>query len=481
MAAGLPAALADASVLVADTPISWRDGAWAMPEIAGRFGPENFAGSLTLTPGLAVDGRFTSGPARLAGVLAAALLEWNGPEASLETGFARGLPAGLTGRLWLTPSLLAVHPNLVLRNAEIGLEAGADTIDVVMRGKDGDGGDTVVDVRSTAREASRMLEASVRLPVDLAKELRLVDGTPVAEGQGQIEIRFAGAGRSPAAALAAAQGEGSYRFSGFRFPGVTPEAFTAALAEAKDAAGVTAAFDALRGGPGMSFGDVTGAITLRDGEAQFASLERKDDQAEVTVRTLADLAQGEIDLDIGLAFKARAGLPPMSIAYAGPPGALARSENNSELATTLGVTIMQQGIVELERLQQEQARLAALEELQRQEDEARLQAYYAQRDELLLRRRELRVHGELQAVEADRLRRQIETERAANAEINRIEIRQRQRELRTWRRLAQADAPVKTAAPAPQKKPPAQGPVILVKPKGAPAIISPEPGSSPSQ
>ena len=41
---------------------------------------------------------------------------------------------------------------------------------------------------------------------------------------------------------------------------------------------------------------------------------------------------------------------------------LVRSEDSSELSTALGVTIMQQGINELERLQQEQQRLAKLEE-----------------------------------------------------------------------------------------------------------------------
>ena len=133
----------------------------------------------------------------------------------------------------------------------------------------------------------------------------------------------------------------------------------------------------------------------------------------------------------------------MSIAYAGPPMALVRSENNSELATSLGVTIMQQGINELERLQQEQARLAKKEEKQRVEDEARLQAYYAQRDELLLRRRELKVQAEMQVVEADRLRRQIEAERAANAEINKAEIRQRLRELQ---HLAQASGAARRSA-----------------------------------
>lgn len=217
------------------------------------------------------------------------------------------------------------------------------------------------------------------------------------------------------------------------------------------------------------------------------------------VRTVADLAQGEIDMDVGLSLKARPNLPAMSVVYAGPPMALVRSENNSEIATSLGVTIMQQGINELERLQQEQVRLAKEEELQRAEDEARLQAYYAQRDELLLRKRELKVQAEMQVMEADRLRRQIEVERAANAEINKAEIRQRLRELKTWRKVsslsgASSNAPAvpeaKAAVPAaptkPQSSPPSRKPVkvkpvILVKPPGAPVKISPPPDKSFSQ
>jgi hypothetical protein len=146
---------------------------------------------------------------------------------------------------------------------------------------------------------------------------------------------------------------------------------------------------------------------------------------------------------------------------------------------------MQQGLAELERLQEEQARLLRLEEEQRREDEVRLQAYYAQRDELLLRRRELRVHGELQAIAADRLRRRIEAERAANAEINKSEIRQRLREMKTWRRLAQNAGPPAATAKQPASRPPRAPakpePVILEKPPGAPVIISPAPGSPPSQ
>jgi hypothetical protein len=227
----------------------------------------------------------------------------------------------------------------------------------------------------------------------------------------------------------------------------------------------------------------------------FDPIAHQDADADVEVKTVGELALGQIDIDVGLKLKLRDGLPPMSVSYAGPPGMLARSEDNSELSTALGVTIMQQGIDELERLQQEQVRLAAMEDQQRLEDEARLQAYYAQRDELLLRRRELKVHAEMQVAAADWLRRQIEAERAANAEINKAEVRQRLREVRVWRRLARlsetpkaapAAKPINAAAevpakPRPQRRKEPVGPVILAKPPGAPVIISAPPGSPPSQ
>jgi hypothetical protein len=313
----------------------------------------------------------------------------------------------------------------------------------------------------------------------------MIDGGRVALGKGSIELRFEAEGRSPAGALAAARGEGSYRLDGLRLLTVTPAAFSSALAQAKDATGITGAFDSLRGGEGTELGAVSGAITMAEGQVSFAPVTRQDANADIAVKTVAELALGQIDIDIGLSFKLRPDLPPMSVSYAGPPGMLVRGEDNSELSTALGVAIMQQGIDELERLQQEQIRLAAVEEKQRLEDEARLQAHYAQRDELLLRRRELKVHAEMQVAAAGRLRRQIEAERAANAEINKAETRQRLRELRVWRRLArlseaEPEPPPRPKAP-PQRKREPVGPVILANPPGAPVVISAPPGSAPSQ
>lgn len=493
-ASGLPAAAAPGG-LSGDARLAWADGKWTLSDISGRLGSENFEGSASLTPARVAEARITTGPMRLTDVLAGTFLEWAGPEPTLEAGFASALPFGLTGQFWLTPSTLEVIPSFAVDNAEIGIEATADAIRLSMAGKDSQGRDAQVELASSGADGSRMVTGVVSLPVDLASQLATMDGAKVASGEGTIDLKFETAGRSPAGALAAVKGEGSYKIDDFRLLGLTPDAFSRALADAKDAAGISRVFDALRGGEGTGFGTVSGKVSVSEGQVNFDPIARQDESANVDVKTVAELALGQIDIEIGLQLKLREALPPMSISYAGPPGMLARTEDSSELSTALGVTIMQQGINELERLQQEQQRLAKIEEQQRIEDEARLQAYYAQRDELLLRRREVKVMGEMQAAAADRLRKQIEAERAANGEINKGETRQRLRELRVWRRLARLaenpdaavqEKPINTAVEVPAKpKPPPRKqtvePVILAKPPGAPVVISPPPAASPSQ
>ncbi|MCA3556313.1 AsmA family protein [Aestuariivirga sp.] len=490
-ASGLPVADYAGGVLVGDAALGWADGKWTLAEINGRLGAAPFSGAASLTPAMVLDARLDTGTLRLGDLMAATFLDWSGPGGGLETGFATALPFGLTGQLWLTPASLDVHRHFTARSASVGIAAKPGEIHLAMLGKDEGGRGAQLDLTSTGTAESRVLSGKMRMPVDLARQLALAAGGPVAAGVGEVDLTFRSEGRSPAAALAAAQGQGQFALEGFTLPGVTPAAFTTALNAAKDASAIAAAFAAMRQGPGLAFGAVSGIIGLAGGEMTFATVQHVDDDAGVYVKTVADLAQGEIDMEVGVSLKARPNLPRMSVAYAGPPLALVRSEDNSEIATSLGVSLMQQGISELERLQQEQLRLAREEERQRAEDEARLQAYYAQRDELLLRKRELKVQGEMQVMAADRLRRQIEAERAANAEINKQEMRQRMREIRTWRRTADArgSRPVfgqnndaAPTRPSPNiRKPPKPGPVILANPPGAPVIISPPPDKAFSQ
>ncbi len=459
-AMGLPSVTLPTGVVVLDTRITSEGENLVLPDLAGRFGDAPIGGRLALAPRGHISGDLDLGPLDLDAVLAAVFLAWNGLAPEQEAPFAENLPGGLSGEVWINASSLKIVDTFTAMNVPIGITASPGEILLSIRAKDAAGRDAAVEIGSRGNDGNRALAGRVKLPLDLARQLLLAGGAPVAEGTGSIELGFNSRGRSPGGALAALQGSGSYDIKGLRLLNLSPQDFNKVLAEVRDAAGLNAAFEALRGGEGLVGGDIRGSITILNGVAAFLPFTISTPDADAVVRTSAELASGFIDTAVSLSLKFREGLPAMEVSYVGPPTALARNEDKAELVSTLGYGIMQQGVAELERLQKEQQRLAVEEEKLRLADEEKLQAYYAQRDEVLLRRRELKVHAEMRVLAAEKQRLEIESERAANTEINRTELKQRQRELRVHRRLArlaQKDL-VAEPAPTPRVKPPAVKP-----------------------
>ena len=479
-AMGIQSTPATPQVLVLDGQVTTKDRAYKVNQIDGRFGSSPITGSLAIAPGAVVTANLDTGPLSLADVLPAVFLAWNGTAAGMDSSFAAVLPLGITGNIYINAKALQVHDTFAASDAFIGIEAKPGEVDFVARGKDAAGRDAAIEISSKGTDSNRAIDGKITLPVDLASQLRLAGGAPVAQGSGIVDLHIVAGGRSPAGALSVLRGSGSYAIGQLKLLNISPKDFATALAAAKDGAGLTAAFDALRGGGGMAVGDARGSIIIDSGIAAFLPIAISTADADASIKTTADLSAGTIDAAVTLSLKAAAGLPAMEIAYAGPPSALARSEDKAELSSKLGYGIMQQGVVELEHLQQEQQRLAVEEEKQRKEDEAKLAAYYAQRDELLLRRRELKVFSEMRVIAAEKLRQQIESARAANTEINRSELKQRQRELKVFRRMAKLDrqpdlfavSPPQKAKPAPVKsapKPDLQPPFVLFPPVQSPS------------
>ena len=304
-AAGLPVSQLPDGVLVADAALKSENGGLKLGSVSGRLGQEKFSGTAALDPQGKLDAHIETGRLRLMDVLAATFLDWTGAAPDIERNFASALPFGITGEMWIKPSALEIHPHFSARDAEIGIIADKDKISLAMFGKDEKGQDAQVELSSAGIDASRKLDGLIRIPVDLARQMALAGGAPVAEGHGLVEVKFDSAGRSPGGALAALRGSGSFGFDNFRLLGITPSAFSAALADAKDAPGVTAAFDALRGGAGLDFGAVSGTITITEGEVGFLPFGLKSPEADVQVKTVAELALGEIDAEITLSLKAR--------------------------------------------------------------------------------------------------------------------------------------------------------------------------------
>jgi hypothetical protein len=452
-ALGVPSAALPSGVLVLDGSIG-SDAAHPLTlDFSGRMGEQPLKGSVTADPAGKLMANVETGPLSLADVLAASLLVWNGQALRADTAFAAGLPFGLSGEAWITPARLRINDNFEARGVQLVLASSPAETHLELAGKDDAGRDARIRLTSRPEgdDGSRAIEGKIALPVDLGQQLRLASGAAVAAGTGTIEITFAGKGRSPGGALAALAGSGSYRIAGLRLLDINPLAFKAVLGPANDAQSISKAFAALGQGGGLDFGNVDGSVAIEHGVATFSSFAVRTADAEATVKTVADLGQGALDAAVSLTILDSVPRPPMEISFVGPPAGLVRNEDKAELFGQLGVAMMNRGVAELERLRLEQERLAAEEQKARAEDEAKLQDYYAQRDELRLRQRELKVHAALRVRAAEALRQQLEASRAANAEINKAELKQRLRELRVYRRLARA-AQV-PAEPAPQPKP----------------------------
>ena len=190
---------------------------------------------------------------------------------------------------------------------------------------------------------------------------------------------------------------------------------------------------------GTDLGATAGAITIEDGGVTIQPARATTADGDVDVKVSADLGSGLVNIIADMKLKAQANQLALSVSFLGPPDALVRSDDTSEVMSRIGYEIMQRDVAELERLQQEQERMAAEEDKLRIEDEARLAAYYAQRDELILRRRELKLHGEMRLALAEALRRELEEARPWQARINVSELRQRKREHEHWRKMARLE------------------------------------------
>ncbi|WP_395663862.1 hypothetical protein [Aestuariivirga sp.] len=335
-ASGIPVTMGRGA-LSGEARLAWREGKWTLSPFAGRLGEAPFSGSGSLSPHLEAEVRIDTAPLKLTDVMAAAFLEWAVPKLDLETAFAAGLPFGLTGQILLVPSVLEVFPHFDARDAQISIKAKSGETQMSIIGKDEGGRGVEIEVTSAGSDARRTLSGLVSVPVDLGLHLRLVNGMPVAVGQGLVELRFESEGRIPAGVLATIRGVGTYKIEELRLPDITPSAFAVALAKAKDQAGVIAAFDQLRGGEGLAIGATAGRLTVAEGRAIFDPVIHRDETADVEVKTIVELALGRVGINVALKFKARDGQPPISITYAGQPAALTRIENKSELLNSLSL------------------------------------------------------------------------------------------------------------------------------------------------
>jgi hypothetical protein len=423
---------------------------------------------------LMADGQVTAdlstGRLGIADVMWPVLMPWDGSTLGLETPLALAPPLGLSGEVWVRPASLDLGGGILATEAAIGVAVAPEARSVALSGRDAAGRKIAFDLTVKPDGGQGEVTGYLSLPVDLARILRRADGQPVMAGTALLDGSFSGRGRSPMAVISELSGSGSYRLEEPRLTLVTPASFSQRFSAITDAASLTAALEALLTGPGMALEDTaSGGVTMTGGVASLLPVKASSADADVTLTPAIDLAAGVVTLTAGLDLKAAPGLPAMAVTYEGEFSSLLQRADTAKLSAHLGFTILQAGVAELERVQKEQERLIAEEEAQRKLDEEKFAAYQAQRAELRLRQREMRVHDAQReidaAAEAERLALLIQEADAIDA----AEMKRRLLELRVRRGQVKALAPV----PIPRQKPPVPQPALPEEIPVGPLILVP--------
>ncbi len=439
--------------------ISTTDKKVSLGEIEGRFAEMAFAGSADFDGIDHVKGNFSVDRLSLAGLMAPVFLPWNGRSASLEQTFAKQLPLGLTGEVWVRPKVLTVYPGFDVEDAEVGITATPGKTQIAVNAKSASGENVIVDLASAPGVGGQDLAGHFVVPIDLGKYLLLQDGTAIVSGGAAVDVAFSGKGLSPAGALATLNADGKYSVGNARLLKISPQNFSKLVGNAKDAPALQQAFAELHRGEGVDLGSISGSVNIVDGVAKLSPFATKSADADVLIRSSVELASRQVDLKVLLQLKGLPDLPGMEITYAGDPSQLVVNEDATALNSFLGFKVLEKGVVDLEKLQAEQQRLALEEEKLRKEDEEKLAAFYAQKAELRLRMRELRIQAAQRVLDAEQAAAEQLRLIQDGLAMNKVEIRQRLRELKTYRK---AEIILPAVKPKPKPVEINKGPLILV-------------------
>jgi hypothetical protein len=433
-------------------------------EVEGKFAGVAFAGFAAVEDNQRISGDFSVDQVSLTRLMAPVFLPWNGKPSSLEQTFAKALPLGLTGEVWVRPKKLTVYPGLDVGDAQIGLTASADNTRLAVHAKTGSGEKVAIDLASKPGVGTQEITGHVNLPVDLKEQLKLADGTAVVSGAASVDVTFDAKGLSPGGALATLNATGNFTVGDARLLNISPQNFSRLIVNAKDAGALQDAFTALHHGEGVGLGGISGGMNIVDGVATLSPFATNGADADILIRPAVELATGYVDLNVLLHLKAMTGLPAMEISYVGAPAQLVANEDATALTSFLGFKVLEQGVGDLEKLQAEQQRLALEEEKLRKTDQEKLDAFYAQKAELRLRLRELRIQADQRVLDATLANAEQARLIQEGVSMNRLEIKQRLRELKAYRK-AETIIPIHRPKPRPVEV--IQGPVVLVPPGSA--------------
>lgn len=428
-AIGLPIPAALAGPIRIDATVVPKDNGFAIALGTAHVAGEDISGELRLSGG----GHFSADLAlpslNLKNVLLTSFMPWSDKLVSMETAFSDHVGFAKSGEIWFRPSALQTGLGDDLSEAVLGLAFDAEgrSISVASRGADGE--PFKLELAVKPKGSTFEVSGSGHFALDLQKNFKLRDDKSIASGVTIFDGRISGEGRSPQATLSTLNGEGSYMMRDAALTLVSPQNFFSRLKDIKDAGQLKSAFDVLLQGPGMALNAAPHKINVSSGTVIVEPLVVDTAEALVRFAPNYDLHTADVVADVTITPKSDASLPAMRITYAGQANLLDQRSDTLALSAKLGYAIIAKDLTELDRVQKEQAKLVANEEAQRRLDEEKFAAFQAQRGELRLRQRELRVHAAQRLIDAAKLKTEWDKILAAGAAINKTEMAKFKRQL----------------------------------------------------
>ena len=402
------------------TNVSTAEQKLMFSSLSGKFGGQEVSGEGSVGADGAINANVAMEHMDLSTILAGLFMPWRNIQPTLSDSFSTSVGKGWSGELWLRPKqLFNLGSPLNEAIVGIGFEAGSRSVSVASRDKDQE--QFLLDLTLRNESGGYGLDGSGHGAVLLGPLLTKNGGVGFVAGHVTLDGKFQGHGRSPQAVLSDLEGKGTYQLRDVALTEISPDPFYQKLDVAKDAGGLQQAFDDLTKGPGFALGKQKHAIVVSKGVAVGEAFEVELESAVANISPSADLSNSQMKTEILLTSNARANLPALRIRYEGPPGDMIRRSDTSAISAKLGYAFIARDMAELDRVKKEQEKIVADEAAQTKADQVKFAAYQAQRLELRLRMRELKVHATQRVVDAARKKAEMDTAIAASAAINKLE------------------------------------------------------------
>ncbi len=371
---------------------------------------------------------------------------------------------------------ITLLPDLVLPDARLLWKQGGKGLRITVSAGGRNDGDehAFAETVITPARAGLKFSGKVETKLDLARHLRMEDGTPFAETILEAKGEWRALSRSLSGVATALEGNGKYRLSAGHLNALSPGPFIKAVLKAENAAQVEKLAGTLLHEGSLPFPGGTGSFSVKTGILSLDPLEYETGDFRIRITPLAEPATRRLDVLLRFHDHKNTQIPPFGVAVVGAPGKLGFIHDLAELKNWVTVTSLRRSMENLERIERERRRIleeeSAFERWQvmydkwrawtrkRAEEEA---ARRRMRDRFLLKREQMMRSWARQQAERRRqeelrkkreeIRRKEEEARRKAEEARRHAEEARRRQLETPRRGQPVSGPKQSSAGADER------------------------------